>query len=64
MSFGICLKGCNNLYFKDYVGFIFEFVPQLLFMFVTFAFMDALIFIKWSSDYTGEASAHAPGIIN
>lgn len=64
MMFGIGLKGLNCLYFKEYIAFVFEWLPQMLFMIVTFAFMDALIIIKWSSDYTGANSANAPGIIN
>ncbi len=27
MTFGICLKGINSIYFRNYVDFIFEFLP-------------------------------------
>lgn len=64
MSFGIILRGCNAIYFKDALGFFFEFIPQIIFMMVTFGFMDALIFIKWSQDYSGAAGGTAPAIIN
>jgi hypothetical protein len=33
-------------------------------MTVTFGFMDALIYIKWMTDYSGDNSGDAPGIIN
>ena len=62
MTLGIILRGLNNLYVKDYIGFIFEFIPQILFMLLLFGYMIALIFIKWSTDYTGNTE-NAPSII-
>jgi len=64
MLFGILMKGLNNIYFKEWVGFTFEFIPQFLFMCLTFGFMDALIIIKWNENWTGDNSGSAPGIIN
>jgi len=63
MMIGICLKGANCVFFKDWLGFFFEFIPQIVFMIVTFGFMDALIFIKWNIDYRGDTES-APAIIN
>ena len=62
MTLGIILRGLNNLYFGDYYGFFFEFIPQLIFMTLLFGYMIALIFIKWNTDYTGNTE-NAPSII-
>ena len=62
MTLGIILRGLNNLYFHDYAGFFFEFIPQIIFMLLLFGYMIALIYIKWSTDYTGNTQ-NAPSII-
>ncbi|CAD8083665.1 unnamed protein product [Paramecium sonneborni] len=51
MLFGILLKGVNNLYFRNYLDFFCEFIPQLLFMASTFGWMDFLIILKWLNVY-------------
>ena len=62
MVIGIFLRGLNNLYFKDNIGFFFEFIPQLIFMLLLFGYMVVLIFIKWVTDYSLDTS-RAPSII-
>ena len=62
MTLGIILRGLNNLYFEDYIGFFFEFIPQIIFMSLLFGYMIAMIFIKWNTDYTGNTE-NAPSII-
>jgi len=62
MSFGILMKASNSMYFRNWLDFFFEFVPQLIFMLVTFGYMDFLIFYKWGTDWRGN-SAKAPSII-
>lgn len=52
MVFGIILKGMNDFYFKDYLSFIFEFIPQLIFMCLLFGYMIVLIFVKWSINWS------------
>lgn len=47
MSLGIVLKGCNSLYFRKYLDFFFEFIPQIILLLVLFGWMDALIIGKW-----------------
>lgn len=47
MTFGVLVKATNSLYFKRYIEFIFEFLPQLAFMVVLFGYMDFLIVFKW-----------------
>lgn len=52
MTFGILLKGWNNLYFRDYSTFFFEFVPQIVFAVSLFCYMIVLIVMKWSINWT------------
>ena len=62
MVIGIILRGLNNLYFKDNLGFFFEFIPQIIFMLLLFGYMVFLIYIKWLTDYSLNTS-QAPSII-
>lgn len=64
MGWGVILKGCNHIHAREWIEFIFEFIPQIVFLTVTFGYMDFLIFYKWASDFTGENSANAPSIIS
>jgi V-type H+-transporting ATPase subunit a len=43
MSIGIFLKGLNSLYYKQYIDFCFEFLPQIIVLLALFGYMDALI---------------------
>ena len=61
MSLGIILKGLNSLYEKDYIEYIFIFIPQFIFMLILFGYMDLLIFLKWSINYKGKED-QAPDI--
>jgi len=63
MTLGIILRGINNLYFNDYSGFLFEFIPQLIFMSVLFGYMIIMIYIKWATDYSNNTQ-NAPSIIS
>ena len=62
MLFGIFLRGVNAIYFKSKLDFIFEFIPQIIFMSLLFGYMIIMIFIKWTTDWTGNLS-NAPSII-
>lgn len=57
------MKGLNNLHFNTYVDFIFEFVPQIIFMLALFGYMDLLIIVKWLTPWEGN-TAVAPSIIS
>lgn len=61
MVVGILMKGLNSLNFGNWVDFIFEFLPQLIFMLSTFGYMCAAIILKWLQDW-GDGS-QAPSII-
>ncbi|CAD8152710.1 unnamed protein product [Paramecium pentaurelia] len=62
MTFGIILKGINAIYFKNWIDFIFEFIPQLIFFTCTFGWMDFLIIYKWFVNWTGKTD-EAPSVI-
>lgn len=61
MMMGIFIRGANNIYFRQPIDFIFEFIPMVVFMSCTFGYMCVCIFIKWSSDFTGRTP---PSILN
>jgi len=63
MLLGIVLKGINCIHFKNKLGFIFEFIPQIIFMTMLFGYMDAMIFIKWIRDWSG-MEKYAPSLIS
>jgi len=62
MMVGIFLKAMNSVYFRNWVDLFFEFVPQFIFMAVTFGYMCVAIIIKWVQDW-GDGS-NAPSIIS
>lgn len=62
MCLGIMMKGVNTLYFKNYLDFFFDFIPQLIFMLVTFGYMCVAIIMKWLINW-GDGS-QAPSIIS
>lgn len=53
MSLGICMKGLNAIYHKSAIDFLFEFVPQIIFLHCLFGFMDLLIILKWLTNWEG-----------
>lgn len=63
MTLGIILKGCNDAYNFRAVDFIFEFIPQLVLFLCLFGFMDLMVIVKWTTDYSDDTS-RAPAIIN
>ena len=63
MILGLFLKGFNGIYFGDYVDFLFEFLPQLIFMCLLFGYMCLMIYIKWGTDWSDDLSK-APSLIS
>jgi len=63
MSLGIILKGCNEAYRRNWIEFFFEFLPQLVLFLSLFGFMDLMVIVKWTTDFTDDTSK-APAIIN
>jgi V-type H+-transporting ATPase subunit a len=62
MSLGVLMKALNSIYFKNYLDLVHEFFPQIILLLVLFGYMDALIIIKWLTDYSGREH-DAPSII-
>ena len=63
MSLGIVLKGCNEAYRSNWIEFFFEFIPQIVLFMCLFGFMDLMVILKWTTDYSDDTSK-APAIIN
>lgn len=63
MGLGVCMKALNASYFKQPMDFFFEFVPQIILLFVLFGYMDWMIIAKWTTDFTGREHS-APSIIS
>ena len=63
MTLGVFVKGGNSLYFKRWVEFIFEFIPQLIFMVGLFGYMDFLIVFKWLKPWDSHTIPASPSII-
>jgi len=57
------MKAANALHFGRKMDFFFEFVPQIILLFVMFGYMDWMIIAKWTTDFTGRES-YAPSIIS
>lgn len=51
MTFGVCLKATNAVYFKEGLDFFFEFIPMIIFVLSLFGYMVVLIFMKWSINW-------------
>ena len=62
MSLGVCLKGLNSIYFRRWLDFIHEFIPQIVLLWVLFGYMDILIIVKWLTNYEGK-EYKAPSVI-
>lgn len=62
MTFGILLKGLNDTYQCNCVNFIFEFIPQLIFMVIIFGYMIFMIYYKWCIDWSQNVEK-APSLI-
>jgi V-type H+-transporting ATPase subunit a len=63
MMFGIILKGMNAIYFNQPLDFIFDFIPQIIFMSILFFYLTIMIFIKWATDWSQVATG-APSLIS
>ena len=61
MLLGILMKGLNAIYFRNLATFCFEFIPQFIFMLVTFGYMCFCIIVKWLTRF--DDTSKAPSII-
>eukprot|EP01006_Ploeotia_vitrea_P042674 TRINITY_DN66651_c1_g1_i2.p1 TRINITY_DN66651_c1_g1~~TRINITY_DN66651_c1_g1_i2.p1 ORF type:complete len:842 (+),score=90.96 TRINITY_DN66651_c1_g1_i2:42-2528(+) len=64
MMVGEVLQLFNHVYFFDWKHILFQFVPEVIFLMFTFGYMDLLILIKWTTNWTAEmANNHTPPLI-
>ena len=63
MTLGVFVKASNTLHYGKYIEFIFEFIPQLLFMVLLFGYMDFLIIFKWLKEWDASNIEESPSII-
>ncbi|XP_050502378.1 V-type proton ATPase 116 kDa subunit a 1 isoform X2 [Diabrotica virgifera virgifera] len=54
MLFGVVMSLLNNMYFKDKLSTLAEFIPQIIFLVFLFFYMVILMFIKWFLYYANE----------
>lgn len=67
MILGTMLKMLNAIHFRSCLDFLFEWLPQIVFLCCTFGYMVVLIFLKWATPYGiqgGVDTSEAPAIIN
>ena len=65
MLLGVFLKFANSIFFKNKTDFVFECIPQLLFMLAFFGYMDWMIMYKWVNPVSEDPALNGPpGIIN
>lgn len=49
MVFGVCMSVINFVHFRNKASILLEFLPQILFLLLLFAYMVFLMFFKWFS---------------
>lgn len=69
MIFGVCMGVINMVHFRNKISILLEFLPQILFLCLLFAYMVSLMFLKWilfSSTATEQIykPGCAPSILN
>lgn len=47
MIFGVCMSVVNMVHFRHKISIILEFLPQILFLVLLFAYMVFMMFLKW-----------------
>lgn len=62
MCSGILMRAFNAVHFGNYTDFVFEFIPQIVFMLVTFGYMCFVIILKWLQNWEGHPNP--PAILN
>ena len=62
MLLGLVIRGVNNINNKNYVAFLFEFIPQILFMIILFGYLILMIFYKWSINWNNNTD-DAPSLL-
>lgn len=61
MIFGVCMSVVNMVHFRNKVSILLEFLPQILFLCLLFAYMVFMMFFKWIIYAAGNPQAFSPG---
>lgn len=69
MIFGVCMSVVNMVHFRQKVNILLEFLPQILFLVLLFAYMVFMMFLKWIVFSSNPAEQRfspgcAPSILN
>lgn len=64
MMLGIFIRIINTVVNKKWLQLFTLAIPQLLFLMVTFLYMDFLIIFKWNTSFSDNSSQTAPSIIS
>ena len=51
MLLGVILKGLNCILRRDWIDFVLDFIPQLVFMTALFGYLIFLIVFKWTNEW-------------
>lgn len=63
MIFGVCMSVVNMVHFRNKISIFLEFMPQILFLCLLFAYMVFMMFLKWIlfNSNEGTPQAYSPG---
>jgi V-type H+-transporting ATPase subunit a len=61
MIFGVCMSTVNHNFFRQRVNILLEFLPQVLFLVLLFAYMVFMMFFKWVQYGPKFQQPHSPG---
>ena len=62
MAFGVVISLMNHIYFGRTINIVCEFIPQMIFLFNIFGYMNIQIFMKWFK-YSASNANDAPSIL-
>ncbi|XP_019546778.1 V-type proton ATPase 116 kDa subunit a 1 isoform X2 [Aedes albopictus] len=68
MIFGVCMSVVNHNFFKKRISIVLEFLPQIIFLVLLFAYMVFMMFMKWiqytaKTDYQPNTPGCAPSVL-
>lgn len=61
MIFGVCMSTINSNFFRRRINILLEFLPQIIFLVLLFAYMCFMMFFKWITFSPKSPQPHSPG---
>jgi V-type H+-transporting ATPase subunit a len=61
MIFGVCMSTVNHNFFRRRISILLEFLPQIIFLVLLFAYMCFMMFYKWILYSPKSEQPHSPG---